>query len=95
MALAIWLYPVFAHGGFWRAGERERGALAPPVWPEVVAVIRARDKASARATRPPRARRGLRRGRVTRPIATFLKLTFEAGRNIEQKESCEEKSRAT
>jgi hypothetical protein len=46
MALAIWLYPVFAHGGFWRAGERERGALAPPVWPEVVAVIRARDEAS-------------------------------------------------
>ena len=45
LALAIWLYLVFARGGFWRAGERERGAAAPPIWPEVVAVIPARDEA--------------------------------------------------
>jgi len=47
VALAIWVYLVFARGGFWLAGERERGAPAPAVWPEVVAVIPARDEAES------------------------------------------------
>ncbi len=47
LALAIWLYLVFARGGFWLARERERGALALTVWPEVVAVIPARDEAES------------------------------------------------
>jgi hopene-associated glycosyltransferase HpnB len=45
LSLAIWLYLIFARGGFWLALERERGAPAPDVWPEVVAVIPARDEA--------------------------------------------------
>jgi hopene-associated glycosyltransferase HpnB len=47
IALAIWLGLVFAHGGFWRAGERD-GAMAglpPGGWPPVVAVVPARDEA--------------------------------------------------
>ena len=47
LSLAIWVYLVFARGGFWLAGERERGALTPAVWPEVVAVIPARDEAES------------------------------------------------
>ncbi len=45
LSLAIWLYLIFARGGFWLAAERERGAPAPSEWPEVVAVIPARDEA--------------------------------------------------
>jgi hopene-associated glycosyltransferase HpnB len=45
LSLAVWIYLIFAHGGFWTALERERGAPAPVVWPEVVAVIPARDEA--------------------------------------------------
>ena len=45
LSLAIWLYLIFARGGFWLALERERGAPAPAAWPEVVAVIPARDEA--------------------------------------------------
>jgi len=45
VSLAIWLYLIFARGGFWLASERERGAPAPTAWPEVVAVIPARDEA--------------------------------------------------
>lgn len=47
LALAIWLYLIFARGGFWLAAERERGARAPAVWPDVVAVIPARDEAES------------------------------------------------
>jgi hopene-associated glycosyltransferase HpnB len=45
LALAIWLYLAFARGGFWLAQEREAGGEAPHEWPEVVAVIPARDEA--------------------------------------------------
>jgi hopene-associated glycosyltransferase HpnB len=48
IALAIWLGLVFAHGGFWRAGERDGGlaGVAPGGWPTVVAVVPARDEAA-------------------------------------------------
>ena len=45
LSLAIWLTLVFARGGFWLGREREADAPAPAVWPEVVAVIPARDEA--------------------------------------------------
>ena len=45
LSYAVWIYLIAARGGFWRAGERERGAAAPSAWPEVVAVIPARDEA--------------------------------------------------
>jgi hopene-associated glycosyltransferase HpnB len=47
LSLAIWLGLVFAHGGFWLTRERDTRDL-PPVpahWPEVVAVVPARDEA--------------------------------------------------
>jgi hopene-associated glycosyltransferase HpnB len=46
-SLAVWVYLIAAHGGFWRAAERDdRGQPAPPeTWPAVVAVIPARDEA--------------------------------------------------
>jgi len=47
LSLAIWLYLIFARGGFWLALEREAGAPAPEVWPDVVAVIPARDEADS------------------------------------------------
>ena len=50
LSLAIWLYLIFARGGFWLAAEREAGAPPPAVWPEVVAVIPARDEAESIAT---------------------------------------------
>ena len=45
--LAAWLYLVLAHGGFWRASARDgRGELpSPAAWPDVVAVVPARDEA--------------------------------------------------
>jgi hopene-associated glycosyltransferase HpnB len=45
-ALAAWIYLLFARGGFWRSGERlvPRGA-GLDAWPEVVAVIPARNEA--------------------------------------------------
>lgn len=45
LSLAVWLYLIFARGGFWLALEREAGAPAPRAWPDVVAVIPARDEA--------------------------------------------------
>src|SRR5436305_14260673 len=45
LSLGVWLYLIFARGGFWLAGEREAGAPAPAVWPDVTAVIPARDEA--------------------------------------------------
>ena len=43
----IWVGLVFAHGGFWRASERDDriAVLAPKTWPSVVAVVPARDEA--------------------------------------------------
>jgi hopene-associated glycosyltransferase HpnB len=44
ISLAIWLYLLLARGGFWR--ERPRPAPSPPGrWPEIVAVVPARDEA--------------------------------------------------
>ncbi|HEY2177203.1 MAG TPA: glycosyltransferase [Caulobacteraceae bacterium] len=46
-ALAAWIYLLFGRGGFWRASERD-DAGAPPdpaEWPEVVAVVPARNEA--------------------------------------------------
>ncbi|MEO8374168.1 MAG: glycosyltransferase [Sphingomonas bacterium] len=47
LSLAIWLGLVFAHGGFWLTRERDTGELPPPpaAWPEVAAVVPARDEA--------------------------------------------------
>jgi hopene-associated glycosyltransferase HpnB len=46
LALVIWLYLVFARGGFWRGMVRDDWAAFPPsVWPAVTAVIPARDEA--------------------------------------------------
>ena len=44
LSLVVWLYLIFARGGFWLASEREAGAPAPAHWPEIVAVIPARDE---------------------------------------------------
>ncbi len=49
MALAsflAWVYLCFAHGRFWTGSERlDEGAPDPDPWPEVVAVVPARDEA--------------------------------------------------
>jgi len=47
LSLAIWLGLVFAHGGFWLTRERDTRDLPPPpaAWPEVVAIVPARDEA--------------------------------------------------
>jgi hopene-associated glycosyltransferase HpnB len=47
LSLGVWLYLVFGRGGFWLALEREAGAPAPFEWPDVVAVIPARDEAGS------------------------------------------------
>jgi hopene-associated glycosyltransferase HpnB len=46
-ALAVWLYLLAARGGFWRAAERDdRDVPATPnAWPDIVAVVPARDEA--------------------------------------------------
>ncbi|MGZ5924424.1 MAG: glycosyltransferase, partial [Rhizomicrobium sp.] len=44
-ALAVWIYLVAARGDFWLAAERGGDAPAPLAWPQVVAVIPARDEA--------------------------------------------------
>lgn len=45
-ALTGWLYLTFAHGAFWRTGPGLPDGRDPPGWPEVVAVIPARDEAA-------------------------------------------------
>ncbi len=48
LALAIWLYLSAARGGFWRARERDEywpRDADPAHWPDVVAIIPARDEA--------------------------------------------------
>lgn len=47
LSLAIWLVLIFARNGFWLARERDtRDVAADPVrWPDVVAVVPARDEA--------------------------------------------------
>ena len=45
-ALAVWLWLLVGHGGFWLARERDEVVPAPPTrWPSVVAVVPARDEA--------------------------------------------------
>ncbi len=47
LSLAAWCVLVFAHGRFWLADQRLDGrAPAPPAWPDVVAVVPARDEAA-------------------------------------------------
>jgi len=45
VALVIWIYLVAGRGGFWCAGERDGGGPSPLAWPDVIAVIPARDEA--------------------------------------------------
>jgi hopene-associated glycosyltransferase HpnB len=45
-ALLVWLYLMAGRGGFWRAAVREEPPCPdPPSWPDVVAVVPARDEA--------------------------------------------------
>jgi hopene-associated glycosyltransferase HpnB len=51
MVLAIWLYLIAARGGFWLAGERDDAVPPPddaaqPGWPDIAAIIPARDEAA-------------------------------------------------
>jgi len=48
VTLAVWLVLIFARGGFWLARERDTRGVPPmpDVWPEVVAVVPARDEAA-------------------------------------------------
>src|SRR5271168_4257653 len=53
-AAAVWAYLVLGHGGYWRTSQRlpptaaepPRPAADPGPWPDVVAVIPARDEAA-------------------------------------------------
>ncbi len=49
-ALGAWLFLTFGRGQYWRASERPKDAPAPLSWPEIVAVIPARDEAATIAT---------------------------------------------
>jgi len=45
-SVAIWAGLLAAHGGFWRARETDEEAVTEPhAWPEVTAVVPARDEA--------------------------------------------------
>jgi hopene-associated glycosyltransferase HpnB len=44
-AFLAWIYLTLARGMFWRASERLTAAPAPDSWPQVVAIIPARDEA--------------------------------------------------
>jgi hopene-associated glycosyltransferase HpnB len=48
LALAIWLYLIAAHGGFWRADVRDdrNQPPEPSTWPDVIAIVPARDEAA-------------------------------------------------
>lgn len=45
LSLGAWLYLTLGRGRYWRAGERLEPSVEPAVWPEVVAIIPARDEA--------------------------------------------------
>ncbi len=48
LALAVWVYLIAGHGGFWRAAERDdrdEPQTQPANWPGVVAVVPARNEA--------------------------------------------------
>ena len=50
LSLAAWLYLVFAHGRFWLCDQRLDGrAAAPAQWPDVVAVVPARNESEVLA----------------------------------------------
>lgn len=46
-SLAVWLFLILFHHGFWLARERDTHAMPPPPveWPDVVAIVPARDEA--------------------------------------------------
>src|ERR1039458_7920441 len=44
LALLIWIYLFFAHGGYWQSGP-ELPAATPPQFPQVDIVVPARDEA--------------------------------------------------
>ncbi len=47
LSLAVWLYLLFGHGGFWRADQRlDAPGDTLDAWPAVVAVVPARDEAA-------------------------------------------------
>jgi hopene-associated glycosyltransferase HpnB len=46
LSLAIWLYLIALHGGYWRASERLQATYPDPsAWPAVVAIVPARNEA--------------------------------------------------
>jgi hopene-associated glycosyltransferase HpnB len=47
VSLLVWLHLLVGRSGFWRARPRieEERAIAPAVWPEIVAIVPARDEA--------------------------------------------------
>ena len=45
VSLLVWVYLAAARGGFWHATERDDAGPAPKRWPNVIAVIPARDEA--------------------------------------------------
>jgi hopene-associated glycosyltransferase HpnB len=46
LAVAVWIYLLTCHGGFWRTTWRLPHSALPPVWPAVTAVIPARNEAA-------------------------------------------------
>lgn len=46
LSVALWLWLLLGRGGFWRADVRLGAQLRPEAWPEVVALIPARDEAA-------------------------------------------------
>lgn len=47
LSLAIWVYLLVGHGGFWLARETDDAPIVPPaVWPAVAAIVPARDEAA-------------------------------------------------
>lgn len=47
MDLGIWTYLLLAHGGFWQPNFLEKSQKQPETWPEVCAIIPARNEADA------------------------------------------------
>lgn len=46
LSLAIWVWLLVAHGGFWLAAERDDAALPDPAaWPDLAVIVPARDEA--------------------------------------------------
>src|SRR6516225_6917382 len=46
VAAVVWIYLLAGHGGYWRTTERlPRVAAEPDAWPDVVAVVPARNEA--------------------------------------------------